>query len=251
MGRTREPPGTETVLTDETLPPKPREDSEVEAAFYGAAVAHVINRPDIIRARAQVSATVSAAAAAAVAAFVPGAGSGDHGWFLTTMIGVAILTWVVSLWLYIRAIAISGHQHPKVADELDRQDLPAGRDDGEKYLLRFVAYAALVRRAVSRGTAATRIAVVVTVLTVVAVEVDPHITSPEKALEVSLSGAGLAAIDRLCDSSVDSELSARAKPQDLRLDVVPLQLDANDCMPGGDVVLHVRRDWIMATRHAD
>jgi hypothetical protein len=198
-----------------------------------------------------VAATVSAAAAAAVAAFVPRAGSGDHAWFLTTLIGVAILTWVVSLWLYVRAIAISYHHQSKIADELEGQDPPLARDDGEKYLLRFVAYAALVRRAVGRGTAATRVAVVVTVLTVVAVEVEPHVTSREKALAVSLSGAGLEAIDQLCRRPVDRELNARARPQDLRLDVVPLRLDSNDCMPSDDVVVHVRRDWIVAARHPD
>lgn len=65
---------------DEPVPPKPPkdDDSQASAAAYGATVAHVINRPDVIRARAQVSATISAAVAAALAAFAPLTGLDQH-----------------------------------------------------------------------------------------------------------------------------------------------------------------------------
>jgi hypothetical protein len=229
--------------SDEPLPPKPEQDSQVDAAAYGAAVGHVINRPDGIRSRAQVSATISAAVAAALAAFAPLKGLAAHSVLLQAPVVAAIVAWLVSLWRYLQVISLSYHSQRKTIE-----DAVSDKTDERRHLRRFMAYAALMRAAVERGTAATTVAVALTILAALAVALEPLLPGPEKPTRVLVDGNGFEALDALCDNAVARSMVAKTRPQDLRLKVVPLRFDEGKCMPGKEAVVHLPREWIVTAR---
>jgi hypothetical protein len=78
------------------------------AAATGAAMAHVLSRPDSIRQRAQHAATISSAFAAALVIAALGHLTGaDESWARSTEILVfaAVLTWAVTAAMFIYAVA--------------------------------------------------------------------------------------------------------------------------------------------------
>jgi hypothetical protein len=237
--------------TDEKVPPKPKDgQDQALAAAYGAAVAHVIDRPDGIRARAQVSATISAAVAAALAAFAPLTSLGTHAPWTRILIVLAVLGWLVSLWRYILVIGYSMHDYEIEIEAGRPPKWPAG-DPTDEHLRRFLLYASHMRARVERGTAATVMALIWTLSALVALTTEPLLWSPEKALVVSLSPDGREAVESVCDDEkLEDPLAARGLPGDLDLSVVPLKLDAGACKNHA-VVVHLRRGWVVATRRAD
>jgi hypothetical protein len=204
----------------------------------------VINRPDGIRARAQVSATISAAVAAALAAFAPLTGLASHEWWPQLLVALAILGWLVSLWRYILVISFSYHAH----EQEIASSTPETTDPTEFHLKKFLTYAGLIRTAVDRGTAATKMALGFTLAAAVALATEPLLASPVKSLVVSLNDDGFDAVNRVCPNAVKRQVDATARPGDLTRDVVPLRLAAKTCMDDEDVVVHVRRGWIEAVR---
>lgn len=234
---------------DEPIPKQPDPDSQAAAAAYGAAVEHLINRPDTIRARAQVSATISAAVAAALAALAPLTGLGSREDWLQLLVALAIVSWLVSLWRYILVIAFS-YQNAKNQIEIEAEEKSKSTDKLELHLYKFVGYAARMRLKVERGTAATQMALLLTLAAAVALSVE-GVVAGEKSLDVSLTTDGARAVSAVCGQSIDDPLrEVQAKPDDLKLSVVPLKLPKGSC--GTDaVVVHVRRSWIGAARSSD
>jgi hypothetical protein len=216
-------------------------------------VAHVINRPDGIRARAQVSATISAAVAAALAAFAPLTSLDSHAPWTRVLIVFAVLGWLVSLWRYILVIGYSMHDYEVEIEAGRPPKWPAG-DPTDEHLRRFLLYASHMRARVERGTAATVMALIWTLSALVALTTEPLLErfwSPEKALRVALSTDGREAVESVCDDErLEDLLAARALPGDLDLSVVPLKLDAGACKDHA-VVVHLRRGWIESVRRAD
>ena len=330
---------------DEPPPPQPPwyDDSQASAAAYGAAVAHVINRPDGIRARAQVSATISAAVAAALAAFAPLIGLGQRERWLQVLVTLAVLSWLVSLWRYIRVIAYSFHDYEqelaraaaqervgnaveapdgktgtepageaaeapdgkaatepdgkaatepdgkaatepdgKAATEPDGEaaEGPAGEaaeapdgkaatepdgkaatePDGkaasdasvttEQHLRRFIQYAAHIRARVERGTAATQVALALTLTAAAALAAEAMIAGPTKTVRVWLNPQGVVAVGRVCTTAIDAAVQAKARPSDLSLSVVPLHFEPDEC-EDENAVGHVSRQFIDAARWPD
>jgi hypothetical protein len=228
----------------EPQPKKPGEDTQVDAAAYGAAVTHVINRPDGIRARAQVSATISVAAAAALATIGGLAGVGERKWWLQVLVLVAVVLWLWSVRRYIQAIAYS---EPRKGDTAQEQPL-------EELVGNFLDYAASMRRAVRRGTASTQLAVVATLFAALGLFIESRLPDPDpkpanpKRMTVVLAPSAVPAIAPLCGVEVDRRLEAKLRPEDLDLEVVPLRLVKPQCHQDKAVTVYIRRSWIRATR---
>jgi hypothetical protein len=103
-GRRRDEPH---VVLDDTRAVEPIEDEGVKAAAVGAALAHVLSRPDSIRQRAQNAATISSAVAAALviaglSQLAGGKLSVDRPGGIALLI--AVVLWVVSVGMSVYAV---------------------------------------------------------------------------------------------------------------------------------------------------
>jgi hypothetical protein len=96
------------VVLDDTGALKPITQSDVKAAAVGAALAHVLSRPDSIRQRAQNAATISSAVAAALLiAAVSQAAGGKVSFHSRTgvALGIALALWAASVAMSVYAVA--------------------------------------------------------------------------------------------------------------------------------------------------
>jgi hypothetical protein len=165
-------------------------------------------------------------------------------------VAAAVLSWLVSLWRYILVIAYSFHDYETETKDEARA---VRTEDAETYqidahLRQFLRYAAHMRARVERGTAATIVALTVTLVAALMLALTSAFDSPEADLALSLTADGRAAVEPYCDKwDPEKPLMARGVPDDLALSVVPLQLDGGACK-ADEVELYLHRGWIGLVR---
>jgi hypothetical protein len=145
---------------------------------------------------------------------------------------------------YIQAIAWSGTRGRK-ALENSEQDGSTPKVGIDALLKDFSRYSREMRFAVRRGTAATQVAIILTVIAAAALTVDSVLSDPPR-MTARLDPKASAAASALCGDEIGAEITARIRPADLTRDVVPLQLADGVC--GKPATLHVRREWLLAVR---
>jgi hypothetical protein len=164
-------------------------DPESRAAATGAAMAHVLSRPDSIRQRAQNAATISSAVAAALVIAALGhvaGGEESYGTITICLVVAAILLWAVSVAMFVYAVAFVDRHRPKPEDY---QDLVAA----------YEPYADRVRQKMRRAAGVSATALIFTVLGV-SFALGERIGS-DTPMRLSLSSNGLSAVVTLCEWS--------------------------------------------------
>ena len=197
-----------------------------------AEIAHFLAKPDSIRQRAQNSAAIAGGAAAVLAAFGTVSGRAHD---LMPLIAVAtgLVAWLVSMAIYISAIAYSGRGTEK----------PTSFD---VYLDENHEEAVALRCRVRWGRNVTWFAIFVTTLAVGLVVAWPRIEG-KQWVRVALNQRATAAIAARCDwgpSKVGVVAAIRAV--DLAQPVVSLRLEAGACRCPR-VTVRVRKASILAT----
>jgi hypothetical protein len=109
-------------------------DSDARAAALQAEVSHDLERPELIRQRAQNAVTIAALAAAALGAFGGIKGLDERSLVLKAIVSFAIAAWLCSVMLYIRAIGYSAGEN-FVSNSLD-ETLKNFRAYADKYAYR-------------------------------------------------------------------------------------------------------------------
>jgi hypothetical protein len=120
----------------------------------------------------------------------------------------------------------------------------------EELLRRFLKYAAHIRARVERGTAATQVALALTLTAAAALAAEAMIVGPTKTFRVWLNPQGVTAVGHVCKTAVGAAVQAKARPSDLSLSVVPLVFEPDEC-EDEKVVVHVSRQFIEAARWPD
>jgi hypothetical protein len=218
--------------------PKPSAaSSPLETAAFEQFAAHVISRPDGIRSRAQGSATISAAATAAIAAFGGFSGLDRRPWWVQGAVILALGAWLLSTWLYIRAITASAGPKRQTSSAADM--LKEFRND-----------AADVRRRVRSAADVTWVAIALTAFAVVLLASYQWLEGPE-TFRLSLAKPAAAAVEDACelpDPAPDGpQITAELHPDDLTKPVVTLRIPRGHCRRGEPVTVRVRGTSIVAT----
>ena len=175
-------PRIELALSDE------EKHKESIAAATGAAMAHVLGRPDSIRQRAQYAATIASAfSAALVIAAVAQLSSGDESWEEPTkyLVFAAMGLWALTAAMFVYAVAfVVGDQ----TQGYTLQDLVEAYEN----------YADNVRRRMRWAASVSALALVATVLAVIA-ETAELMTSRDRSMRLILTASGASDIAALCD----------------------------------------------------
>jgi hypothetical protein len=157
------------------------------AAAMGAAVAHILERPDSIRQRAQIAATIASAVVAAlvVAAIAGLSREQNEAWNPTTivLVGLATLAWIVTVVLFVSVVVFA-------------QRKPAGKSY-PAFVTDFQNYAQTLRKRLRRAAWSSTIALVLAVAAVAAEVYELQTSRPRERLLV-LSPTATIAVGRLC-----------------------------------------------------
>jgi hypothetical protein len=157
------------------------------AAATGAAMAHVLSRPDSIRQRAQHAATIASAfAAALVIAAVAQLSGGDESWRDETkyLVFSAMFLWAVTAAMFVYAVAFVAGDRTK---EYDLQNLVEA----------YETYADRVRLRMRWAAAVSAVALIVTVVAVVA-ETAELMSSTDRSMRLVLTASGASDVAAIC-----------------------------------------------------
>jgi hypothetical protein len=205
-----------------------------EAAALAEQISHALNRPDLIRQRAQNSAAICGAAATALAAFAALSGL-ERGTEALITLGLALSFWLVSMVVFIHAITYSETHARKQAG------------DGPKTLPELVSQfrteAALLRAHVHRGRWTTWAAAALTIAAVVLLVSG---ISDATKVHVLLTDKAASAITRVCDwSSPQNPVEARLATSSLDKRFVALEVSG---CSGKQRTVRLHNTSILATR---
>lgn len=233
-------------------------DEQTAAAAVGAAVAHVLGRPDTIRHRAQNAATISGALAAAlvIAALSQLTGSGTESWNVITVVFVllAVCAWAGSVALFIYGVThIDRERTP-----LDRERTPRNVDY-QQLIEDYERYSSKLRRHLKRAARFSGLALLLTVVAIV-LEVGERVRSAKDPRQLVLSEGGASAVAELCgwDEGAltrDPRINGRVAANDLSKTIVLVLVDSRPspiperCTPARrSNNIRLPRSTILATR---
>jgi hypothetical protein len=176
------------------------EGREAKAAATGAALAHVLSRPDSIRQRAQNAATISSAVAAAlVIAALSQLAGGEEDFRRGTFIacGFAVFFWLCSVGFFVFAVTFVSKNVTAASDDVPNVDVEAS--EGYQELVRCYELYADDVRAKMRVAAVSSFLAMVAAAFAVTFEVAEFANSTDKRMQFILTRNGAASIDALCD----------------------------------------------------
>ena len=215
-----------------------RDESTAEAT--GAVVAHVLSRPDSIRQRAQSAATISGAfTVALVVAAVTGlsdAGEPFRPW-TTALVYAAVIAFAFSTGLSVYAVVFP-------------HAWPSGEVNYVALVRQYERYADEVRQKMRWASAASAVALAITVAAAIA-EVVERTSSDRVLMNLVLTDKAMSAVTPLCgwDSDTGPRVSGTLSEEELTKDIVSIaEMKAHGARSCGTVKLSRRS--IRAARKA-
>lgn len=212
--------GNGEVRGSAEAPHIPLESSrEATAAATGAAVAHVLARPDSIRHRAQNAATISSAVAAAlaVASVTQITGSGGESWRPWTVVVavLALVLWVFAVWKFVRVVTLGTR----------------GKPEGPGYQALVNAYESYsndLRDGLKKAAKWSAVALAVTAVAIVS-EVIERTSVGNRERQLVLTQTGVSAVALLCNwregtGTADSPINVRVSSDELLQQVVEVEV---------------------------
>lgn len=204
---------------------------ESTAAATGAAVAHVLARPDSIRQRAQNAAAISSAviAALAVASITQIAGSGTESWEPATVVLVllALSLWIVTIAAFVRVVT---HGTREKLEDSSYQGL----------IKEYEAYSNRLRGRLRTAAGYSAVALVVTAFAV-GFEVFERNYERHRERQLVLTPSGMSAVASLCGwrgspDDADNRVNVRVSSDELSNQIVELSVlsrpaQASDARP--------------------
>ena len=191
-------------------------DVQDQPAVLEAWTTHVLDRPELIRARAVNGATICAAVATALAAFGGLKGLSGRPVEVQFAVVAAVITWLGSVWLYSCAIVYShSRKHPNE---------PAAKTVNQ-LVKRFDNYAGEMRTRVRRGHIATGVAFALTAVAVSGLGAE-RAAQQSRSVHVTLAAPAARAVVHQCDwSKRRARLEAKVRITDLQRRVIPLDIE--------------------------
>jgi hypothetical protein len=171
------------------------------AAAMGAAVAHILERPDSIRQRAQTAATIASAVVAAlvIAAITGMSREQIESWNTSTKVLVVLATvaWIISVVLFVRVVVFAERER-------------TGGESYPEFLPEFQRYTRTLRKRLRLAAWSSTVALVLAVAAVGA-EVYELQTSRLRERQLVLSPAATTAVGQLCGHALPAGEVRRGK----------------------------------------